>query len=104
MDFVDGIITGSNRSYYLEEYLIDSEACPYVGKSLREAKLRSHSGALVLAIRRVDGNLIAGPTGDTLILEQDALICMGTAEQLRDLNKILGPIDSNTALRLPKNK
>ena len=104
MDFVDGIITGSNRSYYLEEFLIDSEACPYVGKSLREAKLRSHSGALVLAIRRVDGNLIAGPTGDTLILEQDALICMGTAEQLRDLNKILGPIDSNTALRLPKNK
>lgn len=104
MDFVDGIITGSNRSYYLEEFLIDSEDCPYVGKSLREAKLRSQSGALVLAIRRFDGNLIAGPTGETLILEQDALICMGTAEQLRDLNKILGPINPNTALRLPKNK
>lgn len=104
MDFVDGIITGSNRSYYLEEFLIDSEDCPYVGKSLREAKLRSQTGALVLAIRRFDGNLIAGPTGETLILEQDALICMGTAEQLRELNKILGPINPNTALRLPKNK
>ena len=104
MDFVDGILTGSNRSYYLEEFLIDSEDCPYVGKSLREAKLRSQTGALVLAIRRFDGNLIAGPTGETLILEQDALICMGTAEQLRELNKILGPINSNTDLRLPKNK
>ncbi|MEM7590508.1 MAG: potassium channel protein [Cyanobacteria bacterium P01_A01_bin.83] len=104
MDFVDGIITGSNRSYYLEEFLIDSEACPFAGKSLREAKLRSQSGALVLAIRRFDGNLIAGPTGDTLILERDALICMGTAEQLRDLNKILGPINSTNSLRLPKNK
>ena len=103
MDFVDGILTGSNRSYYLEEFLIDSQVCPYVGKSLREAKLRSQSGALVLAIRRVDGNLIAGPTGEALILEQDALICMGTAEQLRHLNKILGPIDSSN-LRLPKNK
>ncbi|MBE9047112.1 potassium channel protein [Pleurocapsales cyanobacterium LEGE 10410] len=104
MDFVDGIITGSNRSYYLEEFLINSGDCPYVGKSLREAKLRSQTGALVLAIRRFDGSLIAGPTGETLILEQDALICMGTAEQLRDLNQILGPIDSSDSLRLPKNK
>ena len=104
MDFVDGIITGSNRSYYLEEFLIDSKACPYAGKSLRDAKLRSQCGALVLAIRRFDGNLIAGPTGDTLILERDALICMGTAEQLRDLNKLLGPINSTNLPRLPKNK
>jgi voltage-gated potassium channel len=104
MDFVDGIITGSNRSYYLEEFLIDSAACPFVGKSLRDAKLRSQTGALVLAIRRFDGNLIAGPTGDTQILEQDALICMGTAEQLRELNKILGPINSANALRIPKKK
>ena len=102
MDFVDGIITGSNRSYYLEEFLIDAEACPYVSTSLRDAKLRSKSGALVLAIRRFDGNLIAGPTGDTLILDRDALICMGTAEQLRALNKLLGPINSTNLPRLPK--
>ena len=103
MDFVDGIITGSNRSYYLEEFLIDAQICPYVDQTLREARLRSQSGALVLAIRRIDGNLIAGPMGDTLILEGDALICMGTAEQLRKLNRILGPISSQ-ALRLPKTK
>ncbi|MDJ0690110.1 MAG: potassium channel protein [Xenococcaceae cyanobacterium MO_188.B32] len=103
MDFVDGILSGSERSYYLEEFRIDSQICPFVGKTLREASLRSQSGALVLAIRRFDGNLIAGPTGDTLIIEGDSLICMGTAEQLRELNKILGPINSDT-LRLPKQK
>jgi voltage-gated potassium channel len=90
MDFVDGIITGSNRSYYLEEFLIDSQTCPYVGTSLRDAQLRSQSGALVLA--------------DTLIMEQDALICMGTAEQLRDLNQILAPMSSSNVLRQPKNQ
>ncbi|MGL5832737.1 MAG: potassium channel family protein [Waterburya sp.] len=104
MDFVDGIIAGSNSSYYMEEFLIDSAACPFVGQTLKDARLRSQSGALVLAIRRFDGNLIAGPNGDTEILEQDALICMGTADQLRTLNKILGPINQNKALRLPKNK
>ena len=103
MDFVDGILTGSERSYYLEEFRIDAQICPFVGKTLREASLRSQSGALVLAIRRFDGSLIAGPTGDTLIIEGDSLICMGTAEQLRELNQILGPINSDT-LRLPKQK
>jgi voltage-gated potassium channel len=101
MDFVDGIITGGNRAYYLEEFLIDAQICPYVNQTLRDARLRAQSGALVLAIRRSDGNLIAGPMGDTIILEGDALICMGTAEQLRKLNRILGPISSQT-FRLPK--
>jgi voltage-gated potassium channel len=101
MDFVDGIITGADRSFYLEEFRIDPQSCPYVGQSLRDAKLRSQSGALVLAIRRSDGTLIGGPTADTKLMPADSLICMGTAEQLRLLNQILGPIESHR-LRLPK--
>ena len=56
MDFVDGILTGSNSSLYMEEFLLDPEQCPYVGQTLREARLRLQSGALVLAIRRQDGD------------------------------------------------
>jgi len=104
MDFVDGILTGTDRAFYMEEFRLDADACPYVGQSLREARLRSQSGALVLAIRRADGTLIGGPTGETLLLSGDAMICMGTADQLRDLNQILGPIGSKAkALRLPKH-
>ncbi|MFM7370521.1 MAG: cation:proton antiporter regulatory subunit, partial [Sphaerospermopsis kisseleviana] len=72
-----------------------------VGQTLQKAKLRSQTGALVLAIRRSDGNLIGGPTGDTVLMSRDTLICMGTAEQLRSLNQILGPINSQQ-LRRPK--
>jgi voltage-gated potassium channel len=103
MDFVDGILAGSETAYYLEEFKIDAENCPFVGQTLSEAKLRSHSGALVLAIRRREGHFIAGPMGDTQLLPEDSLICMGTAEQLRILNKILGPINQNNP-RLPKQK
>ncbi len=91
MDFMDGIVA-SDRSFYMEEFLIDAQTCPVAGLSLREARLRSQSGALVLAIRRRDGNLIVGPTGETIIMAQDMLICMGTADQLRVLNQILEPI------------
>lgn len=103
MDFVDGILTGRDRAFYMEELLIDPKTCPCVGQTLREAELRSKSGALILAIRRTDGTLIGGPTADTLMMAGDLLICMGTAEQLRTLNRILGPIQSSS-LRLPKNQ
>jgi voltage-gated potassium channel len=102
LDFVDGILTGADRQLYMEEFLLDPAFCPFVGQSLQKAKLRSQTGALVLAIRRLDGNLIGGPTGDTILMSGDTLICMGTAEQLRDLNQILGPINSQN-LRKPKS-
>ncbi|MEB3356220.1 MAG: potassium channel protein [Synechococcales bacterium] len=101
MDFVDGILTGTDRSFYMEEFLIDPSTCSCVGQTLREARLRARSGALVLAVRRADGTLIAGPTADTSLQSGDLLICMGTAEQLRLLNQILSPIQSRP-LRLPK--
>ena len=41
MDFVDGILTGADRELYMEEFLIDPAACPCVGQTLRQARLRS---------------------------------------------------------------
>ena len=101
MDFVDGIISGVDRELYMEEFLVDPAVCPFVGQTLYKAKLRTQTGALVLAIRRVGGSLIGGPTGDTVLMPGDLLICMGTAEQLRDLNQLLGPIRSRR-LRKPR--
>jgi voltage-gated potassium channel len=103
MDFVDGILTGTNSAFYMEEFLIDPKTCPCVGQTLSQASLRSQSGALVLAVRRADGTLIGGPTGDTILMAGDLLICMGTAEQLRNLTQILLPIRSSSSLRLPKH-
>jgi len=94
MDFLDGILTGTENSFYMEEFLVNPDSCVYVGQTLRDAKLRSQSGALVLAIRRRFGNLIVGPTGETAIEGGDMLICLGTAEQLRTLNQILSPLTS----------
>ncbi|MDJ0507766.1 MAG: potassium channel protein [Crocosphaera sp.] len=103
MDFVDGILTGSDRTFYMEEFLLDPKFCPCVGQTLSEARLRLQSGALVLAIRRSDGTLIGGPTGETELMAGDLLICMGTPEQLRQLNQILGPITPSPALRPPRH-
>ncbi|MEM9540734.1 MAG: NAD-binding protein [Cyanobacteria bacterium P01_E01_bin.42] len=104
IDFVDGIITGMNRSLYLDEFFLDEEHCPHIGKTLQETNLRSHSGALVLAIRRQDGTLIGGPTGETLLYSGDLLICMGTADQLHSLNEILGTVRGYWSSPIPEKK
>ncbi len=94
LDFVDGFISSADRQFYMEQFLVDPLVCPLVGQSLKETSLRSQSGALVIAIRRSDGSLIGGPTGDTILFPGDTLICLGTSEQLRRLNQILIPINA----------
>lgn len=101
LDFMDGILTGTDRAFYMEEFLLDLQTSPVVGQTLREARLRSQTGALVLAIRRADGELIVGPNGDTKLLPGDLLISMGTVEQLRQLNRLLSPLRSRRP-RKPK--
>ncbi len=101
LDFVDGILSGSNRSLYMEEFLLDPQSCPWVGQTLSQSRIREVSGVLVLAVRRANGLLIGGPTGDVHLHSEDHLICMGTAEQLRHLNQILSPL--NRPLRPPKS-
>ncbi|MCP6763146.1 MAG: potassium channel protein [Fischerella sp. CENA71] len=102
MDFVDGIISGTDRQLYMEEFLLDPKVCPMVGLTLGQARLRGQTGALILAVRRNDGTLIGGPTPETVFMPADVLIAMGTPEQLRALNQLLGPIGSKK-LRKPKN-
>lgn len=94
VDFVDGILTGSNRELYMEEFRLDEAVCPCVGQTLGEVKPRAKTGALVVALRRTDGTLIGGPAPETELREGDLLICMGTSEQLRQLNQIWEPIHS----------
>lgn len=92
VDFVEGVLTGPKRSLYIEEFRLESESCPCIGQTLQDAQLRLRSGALVLAICRPDGTVVGSPTGDMKLQAMDILICMGTAEQLRQLNQILSPL------------
>lgn len=92
VDFLDGILTGADRTVYVEEFLIAPEHCPKVGQTLGQAQLRPKSGALILAIRRTDNSLIVGPTADTILCSGDLIIGMGTSDELRRLSQVLSPI------------
>jgi voltage-gated potassium channel len=94
IDLLETVSIGGSQAY-IEEFLlpkVDKEfTCPYLHKSLKEAELRSKSGALVLAIRRDSGDFIGNPTADARLEPGDLLICMGTGEQLRKLAQVILP-------------
>ncbi len=89
IDFVDGITSASERSLHMEEFLLEDGRCSCVGRTLQESDVRGRSGALILAIRRADGELIPGPTAQVRFRAGDLLICLGTTEQLQQLEALL---------------
>lgn len=93
VDFLDGILSGADRTVYIEEFLLSPENCPKVGQTLGQAELRQKSGALILAIRRVDRHLIIGPTAGTMLCNGDLVIAMGTSDDLYRLNQIICPLE-----------
>ncbi|HUX05587.1 MAG TPA: potassium channel protein [Acidimicrobiales bacterium] len=84
VDFVDVVMHDGSLVFRLGESVI-AERSILAGKSLRSAHLRDETGALILAIRRPDGNFVTNPAPEDAIRAGDVLISVGTEEQLRAL-------------------
>jgi voltage-gated potassium channel len=83
-EFLDVVMRDRGIELRLEEVPVPA-ASPFVGQSLRGAHLRDRTGALVLALRQVDGTLLTNPDPDTELVVGQILIAIGTDEQLRSL-------------------
>ena len=84
VDFVDVVMHDGSLVFRLGELAIADRSI-LAGRSLRSAHLRDQTGALVLAIRRPDGNFVANPAPEDALRSGDVLISVGTEEQLRAL-------------------
>ncbi|MEM4729584.1 MAG: TrkA C-terminal domain-containing protein [Thermoplasmata archaeon] len=62
---------------------------PAVGKTLGELDLRRQTGASVLAVQRGD-RIVPNPSAGTRVDGGDVLIVMGTAEELKKVETLLG--------------
>jgi voltage-gated potassium channel len=84
VDFVDVVMHDGSLQFRLEEMTLAADS-PLAGNTLRSAHLRDVTGALVLAIRRPDGQFVTNPSPEATIEAGDVLISVGTAEQLAAL-------------------
>ena len=61
------------------------------GRSIRELRIRSTTGAVIVGLRKGDGSFDTTPNPDVRIEVGDVLIAIGTEPELRALEDLFGP-------------
>jgi voltage-gated potassium channel len=61
------------------------------GRTIREMRIRSTTGAVVVALRKADGTFDTTPSPDRSFDPGDVLIAMGSEPELRALEDLFGP-------------
>jgi voltage-gated potassium channel len=83
-DFIDSI-TANKLDLAFEQLEVD-EGSELVGLKLRETSIRSELDIVIVGIRRLDGQMLFNPSGETTICAGDMLIAIGKAESLMRLD------------------
>ncbi|HEU4932873.1 MAG TPA: potassium channel protein [Pyrinomonadaceae bacterium] len=85
-DFLDSI-TANHLELGFEQLEVDPVST-LVGRKLSETVIRSELNIVVVSIRRIDGEIIFNPSGETKIESGDMLIAIGNAESLTRLTAL----------------
>jgi voltage-gated potassium channel len=83
-EFLDVVMHDGSLEFRLEEVPLPARS-PLAGRSLREAKIRDQTGALILALRDGDGGFTTNPPPETVLEAGQILIAIGTEAQLKAL-------------------
>ncbi len=65
--------------------------CPQAGKTIRELRIRSTTGAVVIALGKSDGTFDVTPNPDVTLDAGDVLIAIGTEPELKALEDLFAP-------------
>jgi voltage-gated potassium channel len=90
VDFLDMYARGAERELEIDSIPI-SPTAPFAGQPLRESGIRERTGCTVLALRDAGtGRFNINPAPDTPLSAGDAMIVLGTLEQLQNLQRLAG--------------
>lgn len=86
-EFLDVVMHDRDIEFRLEEVTVAASS-PIVGQTLREARIREHTGALVLALREGSGAFSTNPSPDSVLDGGQVLIAIGTPAELTALSDL----------------
>jgi voltage-gated potassium channel len=91
--FLDIVSSHGGPDMRFEEIVVTPES-HRAGKTIRELRIRSTTGAVIVALRKPDGSFDTTPSPDVAIGLGDVLIAIGTAPELRALEDLFAPRES----------
>jgi voltage-gated potassium channel len=63
-------------------------SCTNAGRSIRDIRVRHETGAIIVALRKVDGRFDTTPEPDARIEPGDVIVGVGTTEELQKLEDL----------------
>ncbi len=84
VDFLETALTSGNKALNIDDVVVVTG-----GKSIESLQVRARSGATVLAVVR-EGQPMPNPRGDLQLAAGDHLLVLGTAEQLKLVEQLIG--------------
>ncbi|MDP1918111.1 MAG: TrkA family potassium uptake protein [Myxococcales bacterium] len=84
VDFLETALTSGNKALNIDDVVVVNG-----GKSIESLQVRARSGATVLAVVR-DGQPMPNPRGDLQLASGDHLLVLGTTEQLKLVEQLIG--------------
>jgi voltage-gated potassium channel len=91
--FLDTVTTATGLDLQLAEIEVKA-TCPAAGHTIRDLRIRHETGAIVVALRKLDGTFDTTPEPDTPIDVGDVLIGVGSADELQRLEDLFAPRDA----------
>jgi voltage-gated potassium channel len=85
--FLDAVTTATGPDLQLAEIEV-RQTCAAAGRTIRELRIRHETGAIVIALRKVDGSFDTTPEPDTPIEVGDVLIGVGSPDEIRALEDL----------------
>lgn len=88
VDFLDVMVDSKHNELQVEEMEIAPKS-KIINEKLETHLSRDKTGAVVLAIKKPDGNSVINPNAETIIAANDRLILMGSKNQLNQIGETI---------------
>jgi voltage-gated potassium channel len=88
VDFIDIATMGNRLGLIMEEALIDSKS-RFTGKNLIDSRLRQDFGVIIVAIKKLSGEMIFNPKPLETLEAGDVIVLLGKKDDLKRMNEIL---------------
>ena len=84
-------VTGTGGGDLQYEEIEVAAASGQAGKTIRALRIRHETGAVIVALRKLDGTFDTTPDPDAVLGEGDVMIAAGSSDELRALEELFEP-------------
>ncbi len=84
-------VTGTGGGDLQYEEIEVVAASGHAGKTIRGLRIRHETGAVIVALRKLDGTFDTTPDPDAVLGEGDVMIAAGSSDELRLLEELFAP-------------